>query len=84
MTLRAAVAGGVCYGVNENLKRSALWPPEFPFGVSEAVRSEIARLYGGVFDLTVYHTIHPGGPAVLKNHAGSDATSTFAEAQESC
>ena len=37
---RAAVAGGVCYWVKENLKRSAHWPPEFPLGVSEAVRSE--------------------------------------------
>ena len=50
MNPRAAVAGGVCYGVNENLKRSALWPPEFPIGVSEAVRSESVRFYGGVLE----------------------------------
>ena len=29
---RAAVAGGVCYWVKENLKRNAHWPPEFPKG----------------------------------------------------
>ena len=50
MNSRAAVAGGVCYGVNENLKRSALWPPESPLGVSEAVRSAIVRFFGGVFE----------------------------------
>ena len=50
MNPRAAVAGGVCYGVNENLKRSAHWPLDFPLGVSEAVRSDIVRFYGGVFE----------------------------------
>ena len=47
---RAAVAGGVCYWVKENLKRSAPSPPEFPHGVSEAVRSEKVRFYGGVLE----------------------------------
>ena len=47
---RAAVAGDVCYWVKENLKRSAQWPPEFPLGVSEAVRSEHVRFYGGVLE----------------------------------
>ena len=50
MNPRAAVAGGVFYVVNENLKRSALWPPELPLGVSEAVRSESVRFFGGVFE----------------------------------
>ena len=50
MNPRAAIAGGMCYGVNENLKRNALWPPEFPLGVSEAIGSEIVRFFGGVFE----------------------------------
>ena len=50
MNSRAAVAGGVCYGVNENLKRTSLWPPDFPIGVSEVMRSEIVRFFGGVFE----------------------------------
>ena len=47
---RAAVAGGVCHWVKEHLKRSAHWPPEFPHCVSEAVRSENVRFYGGVLE----------------------------------
>lgn len=36
-------------------------------------------LHGAVFDLTAFHLAHPGGPQVILSHAGSDATSTFAE-----
>jgi len=36
-------------------------------------------LHGAVFDLTTFHLAHPGGPQVILTHAGTDATSTFAE-----
>jgi len=36
-------------------------------------------LHGAVFDLTAFHVAHPGGPQVILSHAGSDASSTFAE-----
>eukprot|EP00927_Polykrikos_kofoidii_P053904 TRINITY_DN48427_c0_g1_i1.p1 TRINITY_DN48427_c0_g1~~TRINITY_DN48427_c0_g1_i1.p1 ORF type:complete len:604 (-),score=72.55 TRINITY_DN48427_c0_g1_i1:122-1690(-) len=36
-------------------------------------------LHGGIFDLTTFHRIHPGGPEVLRMYAGKDATSTFDE-----
>ena len=38
------------YKVNENIKRNAPWPPECLNGVAEAVCSEKARLWGGVFE----------------------------------
>ena len=47
---RAAVAVGVCYRVNENLKGSAPWPHAHFNGVSEAVCSEQVRIVGGVFE----------------------------------
>jgi len=36
-------------------------------------------MHGVVFDLRIFHRIHPGGPAVLLQYAGSDATRTFDE-----
>lgn len=36
-------------------------------------------LHGVVFDLRIFHRVHPGGPGVLLQYAGSDATSTFDE-----
>jgi len=36
-------------------------------------------MHGVVFDLRIFHQIHPGGPAVLLQYAGSDATRTFDE-----
>lgn len=50
----------------------------------EAMRSLEAggvwvALHGGVFDLTAFLRIHPGGSVVLLAHAGTDATATFDE-----
>ena len=52
MNPKTAVAVGVCYRVKHNLQRSALWPQDFLKRVSEAVRAERVRFWGGVFDCT--------------------------------
>ena len=49
-TSRAVVAVGVYYRLGENLQGSALWPPEYFNGVSEAVCSGKVRFFGGVFE----------------------------------
>eukprot|EP00931_Biecheleriopsis_adriatica_P100989 TRINITY_DN76218_c0_g1_i1.p1 TRINITY_DN76218_c0_g1~~TRINITY_DN76218_c0_g1_i1.p1 ORF type:complete len:610 (+),score=105.65 TRINITY_DN76218_c0_g1_i1:76-1830(+) len=36
-------------------------------------------LNGAVFDLTKFHVAHPGGSHVILRHAGTDASSVFAE-----
>lgn len=36
-------------------------------------------VYGGVFDVSAFARIHPGGAAVLQNHKGDDATAVFSE-----
>jgi len=35
---------------------------------------------GKVYDLTEFHTSHPGGPEIVISHAGKDATSEFENA----
>ena len=37
----------------------------------------------GVYDLTSYAAEHPGGPIVLQNKAGRNATSAFEQASHS-